>query len=186
MSAALEYRVPSLIAPQVVPGFPSIDERSLVNLAVSRQLPAARVFAGLKARHYRSVLVDAPTASLAGTKGRPQHYPRMSDREIAGLPVADLIHPEGAFVFLWVASPPSLSRRALPGRTRMRIARTRWQIVRGPILRLERAQRVAREQRHQTHPRPSLPPDDAGQDRAISPLDEKSDPAGKLLSARTA
>ena len=26
-----------------------------------------------------------------------------------------------------------------------------------------------------THPRPSLSPDDAGQDRAISPLDEKSD-----------
>src|SRR5262249_41464515 len=45
---------------------------------------------------------------------------------------------------------------------------------------------MAREQRHQTHPRPSLPPDDAGQDRAISPFDEKSDPAGKLLSARTA
>src|ERR1700758_5261308 len=45
---------------------------------------------------------------------------------------------------------------------------------------------MAREQRHQTHPRPSLPPDDARQDRAISPLDEKSDPAGKLLSARTA
>jgi hypothetical protein len=55
--------------------------------------------------HYRCVLVDAPTAFLAGTKGRPQHYPRMSDREIAGLPVADLIHPGGAFVFLWVTSP---------------------------------------------------------------------------------
>ena len=31
-----------------------------------------------------------------------------------------------------------------------------------------------------------LPPDDAGQDRAVSSLDEKPDPAGKLLSARTA
>jgi N6-adenosine-specific RNA methylase IME4 len=69
------------------------------------QLPAGQVFARLKARHYRCVLVDAPTVFLAGTKGRPQHYPRMSDREIAGLPVADLIHPEGAFVFLWVTSP---------------------------------------------------------------------------------
>src|SRR5262249_40215790 len=45
---------------------------------------------------------------------------------------------------------------------------------------------VARGQRHQTYPRPALPPDDAGQDRAISSLDEKPDPAGQLLPARTA
>jgi transposase InsO family protein len=38
----------------------------------------------------------------------------------------------------------------------------------------------------QWYPRPSLPPDETEQDQAISPLDEKSDPAGKLLSARTA
>src|SRR5262249_2362417 len=37
-----------------------------------------------------------------------------------------------------------------------------------------------------TYPRPALPPDDAGQDRAISSLDEKPDPAGQLLPARTA
>jgi N6-adenosine-specific RNA methylase IME4 len=86
-------------------GLPSIDER-LPDKRIERdQLPAGHIFAGLKARHYRCVLVDAPTAFLAGTKGRPQHYPRLSDREIAGLPVADLIHPEGAFVFLWVTSP---------------------------------------------------------------------------------
>src|SRR2546430_16550201 len=40
--------------------------------------------------------------------------------------------------------------------------------------------------RYQTYPRPALSPDDAGQDRAISPLDEKPDPAGELLPARTA
>src|SRR5215471_13528956 len=43
---------------------------------------------------------------------------------------------------------------------------------------------MARGQRHQTYPRPALPPDDAGQDRAISSLDEKPDPAGQLLPAR--
>src|SRR2546430_7456937 len=40
--------------------------------------------------------------------------------------------------------------------------------------------------RYQTYPRPALSPDDAGQDRAISSLDEKPDPAGQLLPARTA
>src|SRR2546421_143956 len=54
------------------------------------------------------------------------------------------------------------------------------------ILRVERAWQVARGQRHQTYPRPALSPDDAGQDRAISSLDEKPDPAGQLLPARTA
>jgi N6-adenosine-specific RNA methylase IME4 len=29
----------------------------------------------------------------------------MSDREIAALPVADLLHPDGAWIFLWVTSP---------------------------------------------------------------------------------
>src|SRR5262245_39738679 len=54
------------------------------------------------------------------------------------------------------------------------------------ILRVELAWQMARLQRHQTYPRPALPPDDAGQDRAISSLDEKPDPAGQLLPARTA
>ncbi len=54
------------------------------------------------------------------------------------------------------------------------------------LLCVERAWQVARGQRHQTYPQPALPPDDAGQDRAISPLDEKPDPAGQLLPARTA
>src|SRR6185312_14891291 len=71
----------------------------------SPQLPTCHIFAGLKAGHYRCALVDAPTAFLAGTKGRPQHYTRMSDREIAALPVADLLHPDGAWIFLWVTSP---------------------------------------------------------------------------------
>jgi hypothetical protein len=44
-----------------------------------------------------------------------------------------------------------------------------------------RAWQAARGQRHQTYPRPALSPDDAGQDRAISSLDEKPDPAGYYL-----
>src|SRR5262249_55807304 len=48
------------------------------------------------------------------------------------------------------------------------------------------AWQVARGQRHRTYQRPALPPDDAGQDRAISSRDEKPDPAGQLLPARTA
>jgi N6-adenosine-specific RNA methylase IME4 len=68
-------------------------------------LPRAHVFAGLKARQYRCILVDPPTRFIAGTKGRPQHYGRLGDHEIAALPVADLLHPDGAWIFLWVTSP---------------------------------------------------------------------------------
>jgi hypothetical protein len=102
MSAALEQLAASQGA---FTGLPSIDERLPDNFKEPDQLPAGHAFAGLKARHYRCVLVDAPTAFLAGTKGRPQHYARMSDGEIAGLPVADLLHPDGAWIFLWVTSP---------------------------------------------------------------------------------
>jgi MT-A70 protein len=68
-------------------------------------LPTGHVFAGLKPRQYRCVLVDPPTRFIAGTKGRPQHYDRLGDREIAALPVAYLLHPKGAWIFLWVTSP---------------------------------------------------------------------------------
>ena len=59
-----------------------------------------------------------PSRSVsAGAKGRPQHYERMTDADIAALPVADLLHPEGAWIFLWVTSPklyaPSGSRTQL-------------------------------------------------------------------------
>jgi N6-adenosine-specific RNA methylase IME4 len=84
---------------------PIISPESAIPLEVSRRLPAGHVFDGLRARHYRCVLIDAPTAFLAGTKGRPQRYRRMGDREIANLPVADLLHPGGAWIFLWVTSP---------------------------------------------------------------------------------
>lgn len=62
-------------------------------------------FGDLKRGHYRLILADPPTAFSGGTKGRPQHYPRMTDHEIASLPVSDLAHPDGCFLFLWVTSP---------------------------------------------------------------------------------
>jgi N6-adenosine-specific RNA methylase IME4 len=54
---------------------------------------------------YRCLVIDPPTRFVAGTKGRPQHYNRMTDADIATLPIADLLHPEGAWIFLWVTSP---------------------------------------------------------------------------------
>ena len=62
-------------------------------------------FAALPQRHYRAIAIDPPWAFSGGMKGRPQHYGRMSDREIADLPVADLAHPDGCFLFLWTTSP---------------------------------------------------------------------------------
>ena len=69
------------------------------------RLPPDHVFAGLVRNNYRCLLIDPPTRFIAGTKGRPQHYARMTDANIAALPVADLLHPDGAFIFLWVTSP---------------------------------------------------------------------------------
>jgi hypothetical protein len=54
-------------------------------------LPAEHPFAGLRLHHYRCVLIDPPTKFVTGTKGRPQHYGRMTDAEIAALPVGDLL-----------------------------------------------------------------------------------------------
>ena len=69
------------------------------------RLPPGHSFAGLAHNGYRCLLIDPPTRFVAGTKGRPQHYERMTDADIAALPVADLLHPEGAWIFLWVTSP---------------------------------------------------------------------------------
>jgi N6-adenosine-specific RNA methylase IME4 len=68
-------------------------------------LPPDHVFAGLARNYYPCVLIDPPTRFVAGTKGRPQHYDRMTDADIAALPISDLLHPEGAWIFLWVTSP---------------------------------------------------------------------------------
>jgi len=80
-------------------------------------LPSDHVFAGLRYHHYRCVYADPPTKFVAGVKSRPQHYKRMTDAEIAAMPVADLLHPDGCWLFLWVTSPklypPPRSRQLL-------------------------------------------------------------------------
>lgn len=65
----------------------------------------ATVFPGLTLASYRTIVIDPPWSFSAGTKGRPQHYARMSDDEIAALPIRALAHPDGCNVFLWVTSP---------------------------------------------------------------------------------
>jgi N6-adenosine-specific RNA methylase IME4 len=74
-------------------------------LIAGEQLPAGHFFAGLRAYYHRCVLLDPPWRFSAGTKSRPQHYPRMTDAEIMAMPIRELLHPEGAWVFMWVTSP---------------------------------------------------------------------------------
>ncbi len=54
---------------------------------------------------YRCILADPATKFNAGTKGRPQHYPRMTDDQLRRLPVGALAHPEGCWLFYWDTSP---------------------------------------------------------------------------------
>ena len=56
---------------------------------------------------YRALCVDIPWKFSVGTKGRPQHYRRMTDAEIVAM-LGDLValaHPEGCFIFLWITWP---------------------------------------------------------------------------------
>lgn len=62
-------------------------------------------FADLPRKHFRVILADPAWVFAAGTKGRPQHYARMTDSQIRRLPVDDLAHPEGCWLFLWSTSP---------------------------------------------------------------------------------
>mgnify|MGYP005811951649 CR=1 FL=1 len=60
---------------------------------------------GLTPHHYRGAMFDFPWKFSAGTKGRPQHYPRMTDAEIAAFPIELVAHPEGCNFFVWITSP---------------------------------------------------------------------------------
>lgn len=53
---------------------------------------------------FRVVCADPATRFVGGVKGRPQHYERMTDIEIARLPVSSII-ADDALLFLWVTSP---------------------------------------------------------------------------------
>jgi len=71
----------------------------------SEILRAPHPFAGLRFQHYRLIYADPATKFVGGTKSRPQHYKRMTDAEIAALPVADLGHSDGYWLALWATSP---------------------------------------------------------------------------------
>src|SRR4051812_29617617 len=62
-------------------------------------------FSNLPREHFRVILADPPWSFSASKKGRPQHYPRMTDSELMRLPVEDLAHPDGCWLFLWTTSP---------------------------------------------------------------------------------
>ena len=48
-------------------------------------------FGELEPHHYRTIAIDPPCRFAAGTKSRPQHYKRMTDAEIAALPIKQLV-----------------------------------------------------------------------------------------------
>jgi N6-adenosine-specific RNA methylase IME4 len=62
-------------------------------------------FPGLLRNHYRVILADPPWKFIAGEKGRPQHYSRLTKDELLKLPVSELAHPDGCWLFLWSKSP---------------------------------------------------------------------------------
>lgn len=53
---------------------------------------------------YRLVAADPATRFSGGDKSRPRHYPRMTDHEIASLPVREIVAPD-CWLMLWVTSP---------------------------------------------------------------------------------
>jgi N6-adenosine-specific RNA methylase IME4 len=82
---------------------------------MTERLPDGHVFAGLLRNGYKAIMCDPATDFRAGKKGRPQHYDRQTDREIAAMPVADLVHPDGCFLMLWATTPKTFR----PARSRM-------------------------------------------------------------------
>lgn len=62
-------------------------------------------FGSLRPQTYRFFTMDPPWKLRMGTGNRPQHYPRMTDEEIAALPIRDLLDPRGAYVAIWLTAP---------------------------------------------------------------------------------
>lgn len=63
------------------------------------------MFSALPQKHFRTIVADPAWIFAAGTKGRPQHYARMTDAQIKRMPIDELAHPEGCWLFLWTTSP---------------------------------------------------------------------------------
>lgn len=63
------------------------------------------LFAPLVRKKYRVLVIDPPWSWAGGKKSRPQHYERMNMEDILAMPVRELLHPDGARVFLWITAP---------------------------------------------------------------------------------
>ena len=66
-----------------------------------------------RAGDYRVILVDPPWHFSGGKKGRPQHYPRMSDSELRELDPWGIANQDGCWLFMWSTSPKTADAFAL-------------------------------------------------------------------------
>ncbi len=62
-------------------------------------------FRPLPTGRFRVGLFDYPWKFSAGVKGRPQHYHRMTDDEIAASNPLRILHPDGAWLLIWCTGP---------------------------------------------------------------------------------
>jgi len=53
----------------------------------------------------RCAIFDYPHKFVAGTRGRPQHYQRMTTQQIAASNPIRIIHPDGGWLGLWATGP---------------------------------------------------------------------------------
>jgi N6-adenosine-specific RNA methylase IME4 len=73
----------------------------------SVDIAAAHPFAGLRLGQYGLIYADPATKFSGGTKGRPQHYKRMTRAELLALPVRDLA-AKNCWLFIWTTTPQLL------------------------------------------------------------------------------
>jgi N6-adenosine-specific RNA methylase IME4 len=73
-------------------------------------------FGDLREHAYRVLLIDPPWRFSAGTKGRPQHYRRMTHAQIHALPIWRLAHPDGGRLLLWTTAPLAHHAHGSPAR----------------------------------------------------------------------
>jgi hypothetical protein len=116
------------------PGPFTVESRSVIHPPSRRHGGPGRLLLRSR-RAYRCLLIDAPTQSIAGTDVRPQHYRRMADLDIAALPVSDLLHRDGGWIFLLghVAQTLCTSRIANAAFSRPCCARLGRQIFRSSL-----------------------------------------------------
>ena len=58
-------------------------------------------------KRYKTIYLDPPWNECGGGKikrGANRHYPLMKTKDIARLPIRDLMHPDGCHVYMWVTN----------------------------------------------------------------------------------